>query len=233
MKTDMTYVEIDIVKNNINEFLKSLNVLAEKENCQLTRADESFFASVAKYIIFCKFLAQSSFLEDTSKFLENIISDSYYLILSLIKKEKRYMYVNERSIIENNIRMITLISLEDNHITSDVFKELKNISYNLKEKEYSLLRNEYRVACDFVHGGKLQHENLSFVLEECLKKDVLTEREKNAIYSRILNILKIFNCMIIAEYTEQINGCFHRRKSLLEYLIGESMVDYLFEKLKK
>lgn len=55
MKTDMTYVEIDIVKNNINEFLKSLNVLAEKENCQLTRADESFFASVAKYIIFCKF----------------------------------------------------------------------------------------------------------------------------------------------------------------------------------
>lgn len=233
MKTDMTYVEIDIVKNNINEFLKSLNVLAEKENCQLTRADESFFASVAKYIIFCKFLAQSSFLEDTSKFLENIISDSYYLILSLIKKEKRYMYVNERSIIENNIRMITLISLEDNHITSDVFKELKNISYNLNEKEYSLLRNEYRVACDFVHGGKLQHKNLSFVLEECLKKDVLTEREKNAIYSRILNILKIFNCMIIAEYTEQINGCFHRRKSLLEYLIGESMVDFLFEKLKK
>ena len=106
MKTDMTYIEIDAVKNNINDFIKKLHVAAEDENDELTRSDESFFASIAKYIVFCKILEQSSFLKYASQFLENIISDSYYLILSLIRKEKRYVYVNERSIIENNIRII-------------------------------------------------------------------------------------------------------------------------------
>ncbi len=232
MKTDMTYIEIDAVKNNINDFIKKLHVAAEDENDELTRSDESFFTSIAKYIVFCKILEQSSFLKYASQFLENIISDSYYLILSLIRKEKRYVYVNERSIIENNIRMITNTSLEDTHITSDVFEKLKTMVYKMDEAEYALIRSEYRVSCDFVHGGKLQHSNLSFVLDECLQKDRLKEREKNAIYCRILSILKIFNYMLIAEYTEQINGSFHRRKSLLGYLLGNNIVDYLFEKLK-
>lgn len=227
----MTYNEIDLVKNNINDFLGKLHILAEAENDKLTRADESFFTSMAKYIIFCKYLEQSSFMKDAVRFLENVISDSYYLILSLIKKEKRYMYVNERSIIENNIRIITYTSIDDNHFTNDLFKKLKTMTYNLNEKEYSLLRNEYRVACDFIHGGKLQHDNLSFVLEECLKKDIFSERERNTLYSRILNVIRIFNYMLIAEYPEQINGCFHRRKTLLGYLVGNKLVDYLFQKL--
>nr|DAD86129.1 MAG TPA: hypothetical protein [Siphoviridae sp. ctGyV19] len=231
MINDMTYIEIDILKNNIKEFIVKLGDVAEKENYRLTRADESFYSSIAKYIVFCKYLVQSSFLGDKYQFLDNIISDSYYLILSLIKKEKRYMYVNERSIIENNVRMITFTTLEDNYITSDAFEKLKTMAYRLKESEYSLLRSEYRVACDFVHGGLLQHENLSFVLDECLKKDELSEKDKNAFYCRVLNILKIFNYMLIAEYTEEINGCFHRRKSLMGYLIGDNMVDYIFDNL--
>ena len=233
MTTDMTYMEIDMVKNNINTFLEKLHTLTEKENDKLTRADESFFSSMAKYIIFCKFIEQSAFMKHNTQFLENVISDSYYLILSVIKKEKRYMYVNERSIIENNIRMITYTPLSDNHVTNDIFEKLKTMSYSLSEKEYSLLRNEYRVACDFVHGGKLQHDNLSFVLEECLKKDIISEKERNSIYNRILNVLRIFHYMLIAEYPEQISGCFHRRKTLLGYLIGNKMVDYLFEKLNE
>lgn len=46
MKTDMTYIEIDAVKNNINDFIKKLHVAAEDENDELTRSDESFFTSI-------------------------------------------------------------------------------------------------------------------------------------------------------------------------------------------
>lgn len=233
MKTDMTYIEVDIVKENIKDFVKKLRDVSEIEGFKITQADEGFFAGIAKYIVFCKFLEQSSFLGEMTQFIDNIISDAYYLILSLLKTEKRYMYVNERSIIENNVRMITYTTLSDTHITSEAFEKLKNVTYSLSNDEYALIKNEYRVACDFVHGGKLQHENLSFVLEECLRKDEISERERNALYGRILKILKIFNCMLIAEYTEQISGCFHRRKSLMSYLIGSDVVDYLFDSLAK
>lgn len=231
MKTDMTLIEIDMVKKNIQEFINRLCTLAEKESGKLTESDISFFVRIAKYIVFCKFLQKSLHFGNMTQFLDNIISDSYYLIISFIKKEKRYVFVNERSIIEHNIRMITFTTFGETYVTDSVFKKLYTGKYTLQEKEYALLRNEYKISCDFVHGGKLLHESLSFVLEECLREDALSQKEKNAMYKRIMDILKLFNNMMIAQYPEEINGCFHRRKSLLGYLIGEEAVDFLFQQI--
>lgn len=232
MKTDMTFNEIDMVKKNIEEFVEKLCALAEKEGEKLSEGDICFFAKIAKYIVFCKFLQKSLHFGDMTQFLDNIISDSYYLIISFIKKEKRYVFVNERSIIEHNIRMITFTTFGETYITEDVFRKLHLMKYKMQEEEYSLLRSEYKVACDFVHGGKLLQDSLSFVLDECLQKDMLLKKEKNAMYKRIIDILKLFNNMMIAQYPEEINGCFHRRKSVLGYLIGDKAVDFLFEQIK-
>lgn len=231
MKNDMTLIEIDMIKKNIKEFIEKLCVLAKDANGKLEESDKAFFTRIAKYIVFCKFLEKSLHFGNMTQFLDNIISDSYYLIISFIKKEKRYVFVNERSIIEHNIRMITFTTFGETYVTDSVFKKLYSSKYPIQEEEYSLIRNEYKISCDFVHGGKLLHDSLSFVLEECLREDTLLTKEKNAMYRRIINILKIFNNMMIAEYPEEINGCFHRRKSLLGYLIGDEAVDFLFQQI--
>mgnify|MGYP000600420539 CR=1 FL=1 len=46
------------------------------------------------------------------------------------------MYVNERSIIENYMRAIMQISLQDDHINESVFQEMrnKNFTVNLQMK---------------------------------------------------------------------------------------------------
>lgn len=44
-------------------------------------------------------------------------------------------------------------------------------------------------------------------------------------------VFKYFDSMLICVYPNYISGCFHRRKALLEYLIGQKYVDLLFEQL--
>lgn len=73
--------------------------------------------------------------------------------------------------------------------------------------------------------------NLSFVLDECFACKPISDKSKNAFYSRTCNVLKILDKMIIIQYAERVNGCFHRKKSLMEYLVGKDNVDLLFEQL--
>lgn len=228
MKKDLTYIIIDCEKTNIAEFIENLKTISRKKGMVLSQADCSFFALIAKHIIFYKYFYYSSLTEIEKGYIKTIISDLYYLVLSIMDKEKRYIYVNVRSIIENNIRLVTTISLEDNFITFVAFEKLKEMKYRMTDDEYSLIRNEYRVACNYVHGGKLLEDNLSFVFEECFIKPQMSDKEKNAFYKRIGDILKIFDKFVIAQYTDIVNGCFHRSKSLLSYLIGNDNVDLLF-----
>ncbi|MDD3186823.1 MAG: hypothetical protein PHT76_16205 [Anaerostipes sp.] len=231
MKKDITYREIECIRENIDDFINNLYKNFQSE-IDITKADESFYRRIAKYIIFCKMLKSSFDFKEIHIFLDNVISDSYYMILSIIKREKRYMYVNLRSIIENNIRMITHVTWESTHVTKDVFEKIKNEKYNLSREGYDLLRSEYREACAFIHGGKLLSPNLSYVLADCLEKDEMVPKERNKLYKRVERILKLFNSMLITEYTRIVNNVFYRRKSVLKYLIGSEMLELLFKHLK-
>ena len=140
------------------------------------------------------------------------------------------MYVNERSIIENYMRAIMEISLENNHITESVFQEMRNkkFIYNFTDIEYSLIKNEYVIACGYIHGGNILNDNLAYVLDECINSK-FEIRERNKYYIRLQNVLKIFDKLIISEKALYISGCYHRKKSVMEYLIGKNQVDLLFE----
>ena len=78
------------------------------------------------------------------------------------------MYVNERSIIENYLRSIMDISVQDNHVTDKVFQELrqKNFHCDFDDKEYSLIRSEYSTSCGYIHGSNILNDNLALVLDE-------------------------------------------------------------------
>lgn len=230
---DFVLEETQLTKKNIKAFLQKLDALSREYNSAMTESDKNFFIRISKYIIYCKRLYILFPDNDIRKYLKNIISDAYYLILALIKREKRYIYVNERSLIENNIRMLIHTSLSENYVTFEIFKKLQNEKYGIDSNNFSLIRNEYKTACNFIHGGNLLDENLAYVFSECIKKDAIEEKERNAYYKRISDLLNIFNKSMIKLYPEQVNGCFHREKTLLKYLMGESIVEYLFSNINR
>ena len=231
MTMDMTYLEIKEIKSNIKQFLDEIQRIAHNQQFEYAQEDRDFFSFIAKHIIFFKYLYKGA---QGVYFYKVLISDLYYLILSIIKCEIRYMYVNERSVIENYMRVIMGVSLEYSHITEAVFQEMhdKIFQCNFTEAEYSLIKNEYVTSCEYIHGGNILNDNLAYVFDECVNNN-FTIKEKGKYYIRLQNILKIFDKLIIAEKTLYINGCYHRKKSVMEYLVGKDQVELLFEILNK
>jgi len=225
MMDDMTYGEIRRVKRDIASFgdeLERISTVGEYDFCQ---GDQNFFAFIAKQIIFLKNL----YLFGEKKYaFQVLISDFYSYILSILKNEHRYIYLNERSIIENYMRLILNESVENSHITSDMFDLLKKTYPTcLLGKEYSLMKSEYRTACGYVHGGKNLENTLVFDFQECIgEKKILQNKKKY--YDRIIFLIKTYNKILIKKYHDFISDVFHRRKTLLGYLLGNNLLEYLF-----
>ena len=225
MKQEMTYSELDEIKNNIKDFIFEIENVSKKYNFDFKESDRSFFSFIAKHIIFMKYLHNKKDI-----YYNVLISDFYYLILSIIRSEIRYMYVNERSIIENYMRLVMMISVEDNHITKAVFEQMKEFMNNQKFADscFSLIRAEYRDACEYIHGGEVLSNSLAYVFDEC-ERQVGILKNRNKYYERFESVIKTFDRLIVIRKVEYVDECFHRRKTILKYLIGEGQVDLLFE----
>ena len=159
-----------------------------------------------------------------------LISDYYNYIVSIIKNEHRYMYVNERSIIENYTRWIMSTEVETNYITTQVFDNLKKQT-NILDSEFALIKSAYANSCGYIHGSKLLNDNLAYVFKECITND-LEIRNINSYFANIVKVIKIYNRIIIMTYPNLIDECFFRRKSVLKYLLGDELLELLFKTLK-
>ncbi len=226
MTNDMTYSEISYIKSDINSFITRLEKYSENYNIQLDQADKSFFIVISKHIIFWKYMYRNNKI---GRFYKVLISDGYNYIISIIKREIRYVYVNERSIIENYVRLLINRTLEEDHVTDKIFKEIKDKSYKFvfNNDDYSLIKSEYSISCSYIHGGNALDECLICVFEECIQIEK-EFKDKNKYYTRIQRILRLFDQMLVSVYTEEVDGAFLRRKSLLEYLVGKECVEILF-----
>lgn len=225
---DMTYQKIKEAKNSIEEFVCKIKSISIENNFDFTQYDRDFFSFISKHIIFFKCLF---IWNGTNKyFYKVLISDFYYFILSIIKTEKRYVYVNERSIIENYMRIIMKNSLCYGYVTAKSFTQLRQKKFNcfFSDSEYSLIRSEYTTACNFIHGGNVLNDSLIYDLQECMNNNFPISKRKEY-YNRLIRTLKIFDRLLISENAIYINGCFHREKSFLGYLIGSQQVDLLFQ----
>lgn len=227
MKEDMTYNEICQIKYYINQFNETLTKFAEQNELIIQQSSFDFFAFISKHILFYKYMYQNNSI---GRYYKVLISDCYYYIITIIKDEVRYMYVNERSIIENYLRLIVNKSVDESHITDKIFHEIKEQQhfFRITDDEYSLLKSEYSESCGYIHGGNVLDNNLSVVFNECILNDKKVS-EKNKYYQRIKKMIKTLDHMLVLQYKEDVSGAFHRRKSLLSYLIGEECVDLLFE----
>ena len=231
MYKDMTFQKINTIKSNIKEFSEELQREAFLKGFDFTENDKNFFSFIGKHIVFFKYLYCDN---RNMHFCRVLISDFYYFILSIINSEMRYMYVNERSIIENCLRMIMQTSIQEDHITEHLFQEMhkKHFKCSFSEKEYSLIRGEYVTACGYIHGSEILSDNLAFIFDECSNKKFKVSNRKKY-YGRMEKVLKAFVKLIISENADYVNGCFHREKTIMEYLVGKGMVDLLFQILDK
>lgn len=229
MVKDFTFSEIDRVKIDIKLFDDQIKKIANNNKEILTENDISFYNFLAKRIIFFKYFLFG--MNDARKehLCKVIISDLYNLILSLLDSEYRYAYLNERSLIENYCRLILFDSNGDSYINSDLFDKLKQQDYkfNFNQDEYSLLISEYKTCCEFVHGGGIIGNSLKFIIEEY--EDYTWDfKEKNAYYERIKKIFKFLDKLLISNFTEYVDSCFFRKKTLLEFLLKKDILEIIF-----
>ncbi|EGT3599404.1 hypothetical protein [Clostridium perfringens] len=230
MSNDITYSELVLIKSNINEFNNKLEEIAISLGHQITKEEKDFYIFISKHIIFFKYLYNGM---NNQYFFKVMISDLYYFILSILKGETRYVYLNERSIIENYTRAITRKTVEEDHVTENLFLIMKGTTYSFDftESDYALIKNEYTTSCGYIHGGNILNDNLASVLNECLENNILI-KDINKYHNRIKKILKVYDKMLISQYGEYISGRFHRRKTIFEYLLGKECLELLFFVIK-
>ncbi|HFI0633821.1 TPA: hypothetical protein ACGO2G_000279 [Streptococcus suis] len=214
--------QLEDVKININNYLDTLDGINE------IRGDIVY---LLKQIIFFKMLSLASQDDITKGFYLKIVSDLYYIIDCLQKKQVRYFYFNVRSLLENYLRLLMKTTTENNHITNEVFRKFKekfstitNQQFILHEEEFSLIKSEYSTACEFVHGGEVIKDSLVFVSDDFIIPDDFSRKNK---CEKIRTILKIFNRLLLHEAYEDIDSTFHRKKTILEYLNRKSFRDAL------
>jgi hypothetical protein len=224
---DMTYEELKSIKSNIITFISKLNEISIEFNQELNQSEKAFFIFISKHIILFKYLYEGM---GKMYFFKVIISDLYYYILSIIKNETRYIYLNERSIIENYTRAVVRKTVEEDHVTENLFTKIKNMefSFDFKEEDYALIKSEYVTSCGFVHGSSILEGDLAFILDECLENSKFI-KDINKYYERIRKIFKTYDKMLISQYGDIISSCFHRQKTIFEYLLGEECLDLLLK----
>ena len=205
----MDFEDLEIIKRDIKKFVEQLE-LNSRDKITLMDDEKNFFKFLAKHILFFKELYK---FDKSKYFLEVLISDIFSYIISIINGEKRYIFLNERSIIENYIRYL----MNENHIKENTFDKLKEKS-NLQNDIFSLIKEEYSTSCKYIHGGEILKSELLFYFLEFLKKENEIFRDLKY-YKRIIKMLNIYDNLILKKDEEFINGVFHRRKTLLKFLI--------------
>jgi len=226
MSYDLTYNEIALLKEDITKFLEHLSCYSQQNNFQITQNDKDFFAFLSKRISFLKTINQ---IDKPSYSIKVLISDMYNLIITIISNQKRYIYLNERSIIENYMRLVLNKSLENDHITVNLFDEIKNTYPDVfSPNTFSLLKSEYCMSCSYVHGGRDLDGSLISYFKECIHdNESLTDRQKY--YDRIKKIIQSYETVLLYTQGSLIDVAFHRRKSVLGYLLGGKYVELLFQ----
>lgn len=222
----------DVLIEEIKSHKQEINLLVErtieiaKEEFEMKELDKSFVRFIAKHIIFFKELL---YFNKKKYHLKVVISDLYFYILAIITNEVRYVYLNQRSIIENYMRCILSVSVEQNHINNKLFDELKD-KYSISDDEYSLIKSEYYTACEYIHGGEALSENLISFFNDLVNKERKLE-DRYRYYDRIVKIIKTFDSVLIVSNPVYISDSFHKRKEVLKFLLGKDCVELLFKSL--
>lgn len=212
---NMNLVGLKICKSEIKNLIEDI----ERVFPQLDNQSKEYYRVIAKQILFFKFIFNTYSETYAAKV---IISDFFNFMLDDIKDSTRYLYLNERSIIENYIRLILKDESYNTHITNQSFIDLKRENESiLSDAEYGKIKNEYKISCSYIHGGYNLSNHLVDNFEDCLNGiSTISQRSKRSRINQTLDLFKILNKLFIHNNKEVIETSFHRNKEALKYLLG-------------
>ncbi|MBE7680088.1 hypothetical protein GUA98_06355 [Paenibacillus sp. P13VS] len=217
----MRYIGTELCKEEIDNLISYVeNYNGNFNYISMDQKTIEFYRFISKQVIFFKFILKAY---PKTYSIQVIVSDFLSLIVNDLKLETRYYYLNQRSIIENYMRMILKDQLNITHITKQSFKDLKEQNQlELNEIEYNRIINEYKIACSFIHGGDFLQEHLVSNFEECVdNKTQISERKRKGKISQFFEMVNILNKLFLIHNSEEIDNSFHRNKVTLEYLMGK------------
>lgn len=227
----MKFIEITNIKQELDDLLKSINdyKIEVYFGTELEQGDIEFYRFIGKQIIFFKKILVAY---PNSYFVKVLISDYYSLIINDVKKESRYYYLNQRSIIENYLRMIDKNEKNHSHVTRKTFEALK-ANNEISIGNYSKLMNEYKIACSYIHGGLIISDYLVANFQESLNfKTEISIRNRKSQRNQFIDMVNILNNLFLENNSEAVDSAFHRSKLLLKYLMNEKYINRL-KKLSK
>ncbi|MHA6168228.1 hypothetical protein [Bacillus mojavensis] len=212
----MDLIGLHICKKEINGLITNI----DGQFPSLDNQAKEYYRVIAKQILFFKYILNAYPHTYAAKV---IISDFFNFILDDINESTRYLYLNERSIIENYIRLILKDDAYTTHITSQSFIDLKEQNMSiLNEAEYGKIMNEYKISCSFIHGGYKLTDHLVDNFEDCLNGiSRISQRTKRNRINQTLDLFKILNKLFILNNKEVVDNSFHRNKPALKYLLGK------------
>lgn len=208
----MVYQEIENRKAEIEDVIEHL--FPDKD------VDiQNSIKKVIKNTLFFKYLEQ----EYSDYYISSIISDYMYFLYSLRKLNYRYMNLNLRSIIEYSLKTFLEEETDGAAKTYDLINRSKEKYSNNSSiiVDFNVIESIYSNTCDFIHGNiNAQMPIISYFDEiDSLEEDKNTTRRT---LNHCINVSKELQKLLLISHKYIIDGAFHRKKSLLEYLINKS-----------
>lgn len=207
---DLTLRELVDIKLEINSFIESefdTHYELQKNNLRF----------VLKKVVFLKYMTRQ--LGEDFRF-QALTSDIIYLLSSIKKGETRYYYFNLRSIIEQALRIINNIDSTNTLTNSDIMEKTKDLidTYNVAIN-LDIIKDEYTTSCLYVHGNKNASMELAEIYQNCFEdKEIENLTQKLNVLVKLFK--ELFDLILISQ-NSLVDAAFHRRKSILKFLIGE------------
>lgn len=221
-KHNLTIKELIDVKGEISKFVTA-------EFPLLKEVDKNNLICIVKKIILLKYVLRQ--VNGHYK-ISAMISDLLYLIRSLQVGEERYYYFNIRSIIEHTLRIINDIDTTNTITNSEIMNMTQQVIAAKDAKiNFAVIMDEYTKSCLYVHGNENANMNLNEYYQCCLdEKGIMKDITlKLNVLIKLLN--ELFELIVICQ-NNLIDSAFHRRKTILKYLLGEKSFS-VFESYKE
>lgn len=217
---DPTFEELRIVKGEIQSFVTDFfNPPSEHM--------KNYFINICKKIVLLKYLVRQL---PTDYRYRALLSDLCYLLNSIELGELRYYYLNVRSIIEQSMRIVVDVSDTATITNVELMERVLRFSNGINHTRavnIGIIQDEYSKACLYVHGNS----NAQMGLAEYYNSSFRTTKSIEGLdtkLNQLVGLLKSAFSLIILSHAGLVDAAFHRRKSILRYLISDDdLVNYV------
>jgi len=206
---DLTLKELIDIKSEINSFIElEFNMLEELEKNNLK--------FVLKRVVFLKYLIRQS---GDFRF-QALTSDIIYLISSIKKGETRYYYFNLRSIIEQALRIVNNIDSTNTMPNTSIMEKTQElVNANQVIINLDVIKDEYSTACLYVHGSENADMDLAGVYQDCIEHNNQIQNSPQKLKVLVKLLKELFDLILISQ-NAMVDAAYHRRKSILKFLVG-------------